>query len=106
MEAQFLDIERRFVALLDRLAAGGVALIHRPARIHPLRAQSARYRSLVRRALREKHTNDLYFPGFEACWIFGRDMTHWVILPDASRVEQIKGLVRDAGLHVLRVEGA
>lgn len=105
LEAQYLAIERRFVTLLDRLAEGGVSLIHRPARLCPLRLGSARYRALVRRSLRERATNDFYFPALGARWVFGHDLTHWIILPDAARKGEIATFAQAAGLHIHVTEG-
>jgi len=104
-EAEFLVIERRFIAMLDSLAKDGAALVHRPARLMPLRADAARYRAFVRRSLREKFTSDLYFPEFGVRWIFGFDMTHWIILPDATRADEVKALAQAAGLHIHVAEG-
>ena len=39
LEAEFLKIERRFLAVLDGLAAGGVTLVRHPARLKVLLAQ-------------------------------------------------------------------
>lgn len=105
LEAQYLEVERRFVALIDRLAEGGVALIHKPARLKALRPGGARYRALVRRSLREKFSSDIYFPEFGARWVFGFDMTHWIILSDAAQADKVKALVEAAGLHTHVVEG-
>lgn len=105
LEPAFLAVERRFVTVLEGLAKGGVALVHRPARLKPLSPGVSRYRAFVRRSLREKITSDLYFPGFGARWVFGYDLTHWVILPAADRVEEVRALVATAGLHIHVEEG-
>jgi len=99
--ADYLETEDRFLTLLDGMAKGGVSLIRFPDGLQRVSETSSKWRNIVRRGLRYKSSDELYFHQYEARLLFGWDLTHWFIFRERSNTVAVADLVRKAGLHVL-----
>ena len=101
--ADYLQMEDRFLELLDGLSKGGVSLIRFPDRLQWVSPTSSRWRSILRRGLRYKFSDELYFHQYEARFLFGWDLTHWFIFRERRNATAVADLVRKAGLHILEL---
>jgi len=98
---RYLKIERNFVRLLDTLAISGVSRVYPPYKLRGLNPGSSKYRNIVKRGLRDKTADELYFHELQARFVFNWDLTHWFFLQSEEDSAALAKLVRANGLHVL-----
>jgi hypothetical protein len=98
---RYIKIEENFIRLLDALAISGVSRVYPPYKIRALNPASSKYRNIVKRGLRDKTADELYFHGLRARFVFNWDLTHWFFLRNEEDSAALAKLVRANGLHVL-----
>lgn len=103
-EQEYLQTELRFSELLNTLSGGGVSLIRFPDQLHFINSATSRWRNVVKRGLRYKFSDELYFHNQDARFVFNWDLTHWFFFRRIENAAAVAELVKATGLHVLKLD--
>ena len=97
----YIQIEARFLDLLGKLSEDGASLIRFPDLLRPINPRSSHWLNVMRRGLRYKAAGELYFHKYGARFLFGFDLTHWLVFSEGDNAHVVSELARKSGLYVL-----